>query len=391
MLTDAKIRTTRAGEKPIKLTDSNGLYLRITPDGARAWRYRFKIDGRESTFSIGPYPQVSLQEARRLRDDARALVRQGTNPAHARQEDRLTTARTNAITFASVAEEWMRSKSIKATPYYMGQIRRAMDADIFPAIGKLPVGTITSARVMELLRAVDARGAPTVAINIRQWVSQVYSLAISTGRAESDPTVPLRRMIDRPNTNHARPLSRDELATLWRRLDAYGGNRTTVLAIKMLAYTFVRTAELRAAPWSEFDLDRALWTIPAERMKKRRAHIVPLSRQVLAILAELREITGAGVYLFPNSRRPRTPMSGTTINRALEYMGYASGDTSGHDFRATANTHLLEAGFDERHTEMQLAHAPKSKTAAAYNHAQFLPARVEMMQAWADWLDGVAR
>jgi len=391
MLTDAKIRTTRAGEKPIKLTDSNGLHLRITPDGARAWRYRFKIDGRESTFSIGPYPQISLQEARRLRDDARALVRQGINPAHARQDDRLANARNNAITFADVAEEWMRSKAVKASPYYMTQIRRAMDADILPAAGHLPIGTITSARVMELLRKIEDRGAPTVAINIRQWIAQVFALAIATGRAESDPTVPLRRLIERPNTNHARPLSREELAKLWLRLDAYGGNRTTVLAVRMLAHTFVRTAELRAAPWSEFDFDRALWTIPAERMKKRRAHVVPLSRQVLAILAELREITGAGVYLFPNTRRPRTPMSAMTINRALEYMGYTTGDTSGHDFRATANTHLLEAGFDERWTEMQLAHAPKSKTSAAYNHAQFLPGRVEMMQHWSDWLDNVAK
>lgn len=385
-LTDVKIRQAKATDKVLKLTDGNGLYLEVKPNGSKLWRYRYKIGGKENLFAVGEYPSITLQDARKARDDARELVKLGQHPSHARKA---TTARQigeNANTFKAVALEWIGKKKGNWSAYYLKQVEHGMDADVYPFVGRLPLRSISAPQMLEVLNRVAERGAPTVAINIKQWCSAVFRYGVSTLRADYDPVAALRGSIIRPDIESATPMHRDEMKVFLLRLNDYGGLRTTYLAIRFMLYTFVRTVEMRRGVWPEVKFDEALWVIPGGKMKKKRVHMVPLSRQALDVLRELHRITGAGSNMFPNSRRPDDVMSATTINRAMEYLGVPF---SGHDFRATASTHLHEMGWDSRLVEMQLAHAEKNKTKAAYNHAQYLPERREMMQAWADWLDAV--
>lgn len=385
-LTDVKIRQAKPTDKAQKLTDGNGLYLEVKPNGSKHWRYRYRIDGKENLYALGEYPIMSLQDARKAREGARELVKQGIHPSHAR---RATTAKQigdNANTFKAVAEEWIERNRANWSPYYLNQIRRGMDHDIYPFIGRLPLRQVTAKDVLDILnRAVD-RGAETVAINLRQWCSSVFRYGVATLRADFDPVAALKGAIIRPAVENAQPMSRAQLKVFLTKLQDYGGLRTTYLAIRFMLYTFVRTVEMRRGEWVEVKPDESLWVIPAGKMKKNRIHMVPLSIQAADVLRELRQITGAGKHLFPNSRRPDDIMSATTINRAMEYLGIPF---TGHDFRATASTHLHEMGWDSRLVELQLAHAEKNKVKAAYNHAQYLPERREMMQAWANWLDAI--
>ena len=385
-LTDVKIRQAKAVDKVLKLTDGNGLYLEVKPNGSKLWRYRYKIGGKENLYAIGEYPAVSLQDARKAREEARELVKQGQHPSHVR---RATTARQigdNANTFKAVALEWIERKKGGWSPYYLKQVERGMESDVFPFIGRRPLRSITANDILLVLNRVIERGAETVAINIRQWCSSVFRYGVATLRADYDPVSALKDAIIRPPVENAQPMSRDQLKTFVLKLRDYGGLRTTYLAIRLMLYTFVRTVEMRRGEWVEVKLDDALWVIPAGKMKMNRIHMIPLSRQAAAVLRELHKITGAGEHMFPNSRRPDDIMSATTINRAMEYLGIPF---SGHDFRATASTHLHEMGWESRLVELQLAHSEKNKTKAAYNHAQHLPERREMMQAWADWLDAI--
>ena len=358
----------------------------MKPNGSKLWRYRYRIEGKENLYALSEYPTMSLQDARKAREGVRELVKQGIRPSHAR---RATTAKQigdNANTFKAVAEEWIERNRANWSPYYLKQIRRGMDQDIFPFIGRLPLRQVTAKDVLDVLnRAVD-RGAETVAINLRQWCSSVFRYGVATLRADFDPVAALKGAIIRPAVENAQPMSRAQLKIFLTKLQDYGGLRTTYLAIRFILYTFVRTVEMRRGVWEEVKIDESLWVIPAGKMKMNRIHMVPLSTQAADVLHELRQITGAGKHLFPNSRRPDDIMSGTTINRAMEYLGIPF---TGHDFRATASTHLHEMGWDSRLVELQLAHAEKNKVKAAYNHAQYLPERREMMQAWADWLDAI--
>jgi integrase len=347
-LTDAKIRNTRPGAKPIKLTDGSGLYLEVRPNGTKLWRYRYRIAGKENLFAVGDYPALGLAEARALRAEARQLVKQGIHPAHNRQAARLATHAANANSFEAVAREWIEKKKPTWTPYYLRQVERFLTADVFPHIGPLPIRSVTAAHLLEIVRRVEKRGAETVALMVRQRTSAVFRYAVSTLRADTDPAAALKGAIHRPKTKHAKPLSRDEIADFARALDAYGGYRTTVIALRLMLLTFVRTNELRTAPWTEIDFDRSEWRIAAQRMKMREAHIVPLSRQAVALLRELHTFTGGRAFLFPNYRTPKTCMTATTLNRALERMGFNGKDSIGfsaHGFRATASTILNEIGF----------------------------------------------
>lgn len=388
-LTDVKIRQSKATDKVLKLTDSNGLYLEVKPNGSKLWRYRYKIAGKENLFAIGEYPAVSLQDARKARDDARELVKQGVHPSHARQSTFAEQLAKNANTFEAVAREWLEKKKEKWSPYYHNQATRCLELNAFPKIGRLPIRNVTAAHLLEFLQSMEKRGAETYALQLRQWCSAIFRHAVVTLRADADPAAALKGAIHRPQINHSKPMSADQISDFKYRLSRYGGNRTTVLAMRLMLYLFIRTAELRKAPWGEFDLDTAEWKIPPERMKMRRLHIVPLPRQAVALLRELHRITGSGTWLFPNFRRPDDVMSATTINRALEHMGYASGLWTGHDFRATASTQLHEMGFRPDVIERQLAHAEEDKTKAAYNHAEYITERRDMMQAWADWIDAI--
>ena len=389
-LTDARIRTTKPGVKPVKLADGGGLYLEMRPSGKKLWRYRYRIADKENLFAIGEYPEISLAEARAEHDKARSLVKQGVHPSHNRKAERLSTQLANANTFAAVANEWISKKAGRWTPYYRRQVENFLGADVLPYVGKLPIRNVTAAHLLEIIRRIEERGASTVALLVRQWSSAIFRYAVATLRADGDPAAALRGAIHRPKVEHRKPLTKGQIKDFSSALEKYGGYRTTVIALRLLLLTFVRTGELRKALWSEFDFDAAEWRIPAERMKMREPHIVPLSRQAVILLKELQTHTGGTGLLFPNYRRPKDCMTATTLNRALERMGFNGKDSIGfsaHGFRATASTLLNEKGYRSDVIERQLAHAERDKVRASYNHAEYMDERKAMMQEWADLID----
>ena len=392
-LTDARIRATKPAAKPVKLTDGGGLYLEVRPSGKKLWRYRYRIVDKENLFAIGEYPEISLAQARAEHDKARALVKQGLHPSHSRQAERLSTHLANANTFEAVATEWIAKKAGRWTPYYRRQVENFLGADVFPYVGKLPIRNVTAAHLLEIIRRIEDRGASTVALLVRQWSSAIFRYAVATLRAESDPAAALRGAIHRPKVKHRKPLTKGQIKDFIAALEKYGGYRTTVIALRLILLTFVRTGELRKALWAEFDLVNAEWRIPAERMKMREPHIVPLSKQAVTLLRELQTYTGGRGMLFPNYRRPRDCMTPTTLNRALERMGFNGKDSIGfsaHGFRATASTLLNEMGYRSDVIERQLAHAERDKVRASYNQAEYMVERKAMMQEWSDLVDLLA-
>lgn len=390
-LTDIKIRQAKAGNKPTKLTDGNGLYLLVKPSGSKLWRYKYRIAGKENLFAIGEYPTVTLQDARAARDDARELVKKGLHPSHARQE--VLSARINEgkATFRAVSDEWLEKKRKTWTERHFGEILRMLEADAYPYIGNRPMRSITAHDVLALMRRVEERGSPSVAIKLRQYVSNVFQYAVITLRADTDPASVLRGSVLKPPTENARALSREELKRLFRQLPTYKSRRTAI-AIRLLMMLFPRTIELCRARWEEIDLETAEWKVPPEKIKSRRLHIVPLPTQAVKLLHELQEMYGNRGYILPilHSNRKRPHMSRATINRAIDYMVPDNPEPiTGHDFRATASTNLHEMGWKDEVVEMQLSHKDKDRTRSTYNHAKYLPERREMMQAWANWLDDV--
>ncbi|WP_053059943.1 tyrosine-type recombinase/integrase [Burkholderia pyrrocinia] len=387
-LTDVKIRQAKAGDKPTKLADGNGLYLLVNPSGSKLWRYRYRIAGKENLFAIGECPAISLQDAPAARDDARALVKKGLHPSHARQE--VLSARINEgkATFRVVSDEWLEKKRKTWTERHFGEILRMLEADAYPYIGNRPMRSVTAHDVLALMRRVEERGSPAVAIKLRQYVSNVFQYAVITLRADTDPASVLRGSVVKPPTENARALSRDELNAIFRQLPTYKSKRT-VIAIRLLMMLFPRTIELCRARWEEIDLGAAEWKVPAEKIKSRRLHIVPLPRQALSLLRELQEMYGNRGYVLPILHRNRKlpHMSRATINRAIDYMVPDNPQPiTGHDFRATASTQLHEMGWKDEVVEMQLSHKDKDKTRSTYNHAKYLPDRREMMQVWATCL-----
>jgi integrase len=395
-LTDTAIRNAKPQAKAYKMADGGGLYLEVRANGSKLWRYRYRIAAKENLFAIGEYtrPQraghVSLDAAREAMRQAKVLVRQGVHPAHHRKATVAHRIAENANTFEAVAREWIESKRAKWSPYYCSQVEKGFKADVFPQIGALPIKNVTAQHLLEILKRAEKRGAEVVAILLRQWCSAVFRYAAATLRADTDPAAALKGSVERPKVRHKKPLRQKDVHEFLVNLGKYGGFRTTVIALRLLLLLFVRPGELRTAEWSEFDLDASTWRIPAERMKMREAHIVPLSRQAVELLRELHSITGGSRFLFPNMRRPKTCMTATTMNRSLERMGYGGGRLSAHGFRATASTMLNELGYRPDVIERQLAHQPRNKTRASYNQAEYLAERTVMMQEWADLLDQLA-
>lgn len=394
-LTDTKVRTAKPSEKPYKLQDGQGLFLDVRPSGAKIWRYRYWLTPeKDGLFTIGDYPGVSLSEARKSREWAREQVKLGLNPTIVKQAEKARRIDEAAETFESVALEWIEHNRDHWSKRYCDQAEGYMKADVFPHIGTLPIRSVEAAHLLPILKRVEKRGAESIAKLIRQWSGQIFRYAVASGRAGGDPSTALKGALKRRPVRHNPPLSKANIPVLLKKLDDYGGYITTRIAVKVMLHTWTRTQELRLGEWEEFDLDGAEWRIPAERMKMAKhmlpgeVHIVPLSRQVVASLRELHTITGGRKYLFPNLRSPDACMTGTTINRVLERLGFA-GEFSGHGFRSTASTFLHELGYDEKVIDRQLAHAERNKTKAAYNHAEYLPLRREMMQAWSDWIDGL--
>ncbi len=392
-LTDVKAKNAKPKEAPYKLTDGQGLYLLVAVSGSKLWRWKYRIGDKENVCALGQYPDMSIAEARRERDAMRALVKQGIHPTQHRNAQKAQRATENANTFKAVAEAWIAKKSPGWSPSYLKQIESVLGADVYPAIGAYPIRNITAHQLLGIVHGMEERGAATVAILVRQWLSAIFRFAVARLMADSDPAAALKGAITRPKVKHHKPLSRADIPRFVKALGQYGGYRTTVISLRLVMLTFVRPGEVRTASWSEFDLDRAEWRIPAERMKMREEHVVPLSRQALELLKELKPLTGGQQWLFPNYRRPKTCMTITTMNRALERMGFNGKDSIGfsaHGFRATASTMLNELGYRPDVIERQLAHKERNKVRASYNQAEYMAERVVMMQAWADLLDEMA-
>jgi integrase len=390
-LSDAKVRGAKRASKPYKLYDGGGLFLLVHPNGSRYWRLKYRIGSKEKLFAIGVYPDVTLADARAKALDARRLVGEGADPVSERRRHRANNAASGAETFQAIAEEWMASRVNVWSPSYQVGVRSALASNLYPQIGDLPIRSISVPMVREALLFMERRGALVALRKVRMWASLVFRYAIATGRAENDPAAPLRGTFKAHKSGHFAALTKPtDLGELLARIQHYDGSIITRYALLMLAYTFTRTTELRAAEWSEFGLSDASWVIPAERMKMSEFHYVPLSRQALKVLVGIKALTGNSRWVFPNERKGQKPMSENTMLYALYRMGY-HGRATGHGFRASASTMLNEVlGVNKDVVERQLAHKETNKIRGAYNRAEYLAERREMMQRWADYIDELA-
>lgn len=414
LLTDSAVKAAKPKDKPYKLSDSGRLYLLVTTAGSKYWKWNYRLDDKDSTYTLGEYPDISLQKARELRDAARKIVDEGIHPAEHKKDVIRQRKLEAANTLWNATEEWIAFKKPAWTPSYLKQVetytgRYVRDAEL----GQRAIGKVTSAEVVAMVRGIAQRqsvskaernpaGAPSLAALMWQWCSAVFRFAMVAGKVAVNPIaeIRLKDVISRPKAKNNRPLSPNEIGELLKVMEGHKyGTRSVRIAIEMLLLTFVRTGELRMATWDEFDLKRGIWTIPAARMKVKDAgdHVVPLSKQVIALLRELKEMRGSHLkkrnpdWIFPNTRRPDACMSATTINRALERMGFNGKDSTigfaAHGFRGTASTLLNEQGLRYKVIEFQLAHKEKNKVAGAYNKAEYLEERIAMMQHWADYID----
>ena len=389
-LTDTAIRNAKKRTVPYKLKDSRGLYIEVRPTGSKLWRWRYRFNGKETMLALGEYPDVRLDAARDARDAARKLVKAGIHPAQQKKLDAIKRQYEGVNTFAAIAGEWLEKNTEHWTPRTKQQRQRLLEREVFPHIGKLPIKQVNPAQVLSILRGLEKR-APSFAVLAQQAISATFRHAIGTLRAESDPIPALRDAIKIPPTKHKIPLTEAEIPAFFKALDSYPGGVLTKAALRMLWWTLTRTNELLGAKWAEFDLEKAEWRIPGERMKKRtiNTHVLPLPPQAVDLLKALHGITGNSEYVFPSRSSLSKPVSLTILWKAVASMGYA-GKFSPHAIRTTGSTILNEQGFNSDWIERQLAHHDRNETRASYNGAKYLDGRRKMMQAWADYLDALA-
>lgn len=391
-LTDLQCRTFSCplGKRFARVSDSEGMYLEVVPSGGRYWRLKYRIGKSEKRLSLGIYPQVSLAEARRLRDTARESIAKGVDPVQLRREARLVQVAQGENTLKVVAMQWLAHWRGNKSPRHVGYVERRLEADVFPFLGAKPISEVTAVHLLALVKTIERRGAMDVAKRALETCGQIFRYAVAHGQLERNPAADIKpgdALKPRRKSNYAR-VSERELPHLLISIEGYQGTVLTRLAMKLMCLTFVRTTELIEAPWSEFDLERAEWRIPAERMKINSPHIVPLSKQSLEILLALRTVTGAGRYVFRGERDHQKPMSNGAILGALKRMGYA-GRMTGHGFRGLASTLLHERGQAHHVIEIQLAHLERNSVSASYNHALYLNERRQLMQFWADEVDAI--
>ena len=388
-LTDATCKNARCpdGKARMRFADSGGLYLEALPAGGKHWRWKYRFAGKEKRLALGTYPTITLAQARQSRDLARKKLLDGVDPVQAKLDARLDIQVRMQTTFEVVARAWFEHWKGPRTARHTEYVMRRLEADVFTALGNKPIVDITAPKLLAMAKAIESRGALDIAKRALQTCGQVLRYAVAQGILERNPAADVKpgdALKARKKSNYAR-LEGKEVPTLLRKIDSYQGTPHTRLAMQLMALTFVRTGELIAARWDEFDLDAAEWRIPAERMKMRTPHIVPLSTQAVEVLATLHELRGLSDLLFPGARDHARPMSNNTILKALERMGYKHRMT-GHGFRGIASTMLHELGFRHDVIELQLAHQERNAVSAAYNHATYLKERRQLMQAWADQL-----
>jgi len=410
-LSDTRIRNARPAKAPFKITDGEGLLLEVRPTGRKLWRYRFRLHGKENTYALGEYPGALppqelaeageqrraagyflLAEARRERDKCREMVRLGVNPAGQKKLTKLASMHSARETFDAVAREWMKAPGRwdEWSDSYRKTVERVIDDDLSPELGPLPMRDIKPAHLLGALKKIEKRGARSVAARARFLSSEIWRYAIATQRADSDLAAALRGAIKMPETESHPALKRHEIPALLSALGAYSGHPQTAIALRLLLLLFTRPSELIEAPWDEFDLDGAMWTIPKRRMKMGVEHLVPLPSQAVELLRGLKFITGDRKHVFPHRDKRDESMTDAALRTALRVMGFNRRLTP-HGMRATASSALAELGYDERWIEKQLAHEEASKVKKAYNRAIFLEERRTMLQAWADLIDSMAK
>ncbi|WP_192949976.1 integrase arm-type DNA-binding domain-containing protein [Klebsiella pneumoniae] len=381
-----QVDTAKPREKAYQLADGAGLYLEVVPSGSRYWRMKYRFNGKEKRMAFGVYPAVSLAQARALRDEAKKKLAEGIDPSFAKKEEKLVRDVRLHNTFQAVALEWHGTKVSRWSEGYASDIIEAFNKDIFPYIGQQPVNEIKPLVLLNVLRRMESRGATEKAKKVRQRCSEVFRYAIVTGRAEYNPAADLTSAMSGHESKHYPFLTVEELPDFFKALSGYTGSPLIVLAARLLILTGVRTGELRGAFWSEFDLEKAVWEIPAERMKMKRPHLVPLSTQALEIVQQLKVMSGQYPLVFPGRNDPRKTMSEASINQVFKRIGY-TGKVTGHGFRHTMSTILHEEGFNTAWIETQLAHVDKNAIRGTYNHALYLEGRKEMMQWYGDYVD----
>lgn len=390
-LTDKCLKNARPTTKTLKLFDGGGLYLEIKPTGGKLWRLKYRFAGKEKRLSIGSYPLISLKEARERRDKAKKLLEQNIDPSQAKYEAKHQAIVNSGITFEMVAKEWHETMKDKWTADHAKSIMTRIETHLFPRIGRLPIRTIAAPTLLAVLKQVERAGIYETTKRVRQYASQIFKYAMITGRAERDITAGMSIVFRPAKVKHHAALDISEIPEFLEKLNRNEARLfiQTRYAIELMLLTFVRTSELLEAKWSEFDLPNKIWHIPAERMKMKQAHIVPLSTQVLNILIQLKSVNEQWEHILPSPISARKPMSENTILYALYRMGYR-GKATGHGFRALAMTAIKEQlGYRHEVVDRQLAHAHRSKVDAAYDRAQFLEDRKKMMQEWADYIDGL--
>ncbi len=391
-LKDLAIRSAKAKDSPYKLSDGRGLYLYVSPAGGKLWRWDYRYEAKRKTMALGNYPDVPLLLARERHSKGRQLLATGVDPMDHRKSSKAEEKSAKENAFTNVAEKWLNHWQHGKSVRHVDSTERRLATNILPFLGDKLVNEITAPQLVTMVKAIQDRGARDIAKRALETAGQIFRFAVAHGYSERNPAADIRPadVLQKAfKTNYAR-IDAKELPSLLRQIQIYPGRHVTRLALRLLALTFVRTGELIAAKWSEFDLENGRWDIPAERMKMRSSHIVPLSKQTLEYLSELHTLTGGSEWLFPGERSEKSHMSNNTILKGLERMGY-KGAMTGHGFRGLASTLLHEQGYAHDHIEIQLAHTQRNAVSAAYNHALYLKPRAKMMQDWADFLDAEQR
>lgn len=391
-LTDMLVRKAKPTEKPVKLVDGGGLFLLVETNGGKYWRLAYRFAGKQKTLSLGVYPDVSLADARARRDDARKLLANDTDPGAAKQAQKASKIEQATNSFEAIAREWFILHSPNWKENHSSKIIARLEKDVFPWIGVRVIAEIAAPELLSVARRIESRGALETAHRVLACCGQVFRYAVATGRAERDPTGDLRGALPpvRKDKHFAAITDTVKVGELMRDIDGYAGSFVVKCAFKLSPLLFVRPGELRRMEWSEVDIEKAEWIIPADKMKMGVTHIVPLARQAVEVLCEIQPLTGQGKYVFPGERDHDRPMSDNAIRSALRRMGWANDEMTPHGFRAMASTILDNMGYKQEWLERQLAHEEPNKIKAAYKREQwrmYLPERVAMMQAWANYLD----
>lgn len=385
MLTDAQVRKIKPLEKKTKYADEKSMYLEVTPSGSMHWRMKFRLNGKENIFSIGTYPETTLAQARRIRDEARLQIKKGINPNEVKKQKKLQAE--ESTLFKILAMQWMQDRKDAITEGTYLRDLSVFEKDLFPALGDMPIDQIKGKDILACAKKIEERGALEMAKRSIPLTGRIFRYAIRKGIIENDPTPHLQEALKPRKVKHMARLDISEFPPFLERMDRYHGSILVKTALQLMTLTFVRTAELINMEWNEIDFDNHLWRIPAYKMKMALPHIVPLSRQAVELIEGLRPITGNKQFVFYNHSKAK-PLSNNALLSAIRTMGYM-GKMTGHGFRGLASTTLHEQGYMHDAIEIQLAHTVGNSVSQAYNHAQHLDYRVKMMQEWSDFIDSL--